>query len=111
MVRKTVIWPHEVAYPNQGKPAVYVKLSFLFVKGHLITMKGEEGVNKDKMATHREELRKDSELYVWQNVRAYHSVWLNHIEQGRAWWREKRIQAVLLSGPHLAHALPHKERY
>ena len=47
-------------------------------------MKGEESATKDKMATHLDELMQDSELYGWQKVRAFHSVWLNQIEQGRA---------------------------
>ena len=54
----------------------------LFVKGYLIIMKGEGVAIKDNMATHLEELMTDSELYSWQRVTAYHSVWLNQIEQG-----------------------------
>ena len=38
----------------------------MFVKGYLITMKGEEGATNDKIATHLEELMKDTELYGWQ---------------------------------------------
>ena len=92
MVVKKVTWPQEVVYSNQGKPAVYEELSFLFVKGYRITMKGEEGATKDKMAMHLEELMQDSELHGWIKVRAYHSIWLNQIEQGKASWLEDRAK-------------------
>ena len=76
MLEKKVMWPHEVVYSNRGKPAVYEELFLsLFVKGYLITMKGEEGATKDKMVTNLEDLMEDLELYGWQKLRAYHSVW------------------------------------
>ena len=76
MVENKVTWPHQVMHFMESKPAAYEDLSIsLFIKGYLIVMKWEEGAVKDKMAANLEELMADLDLYGWQNVRAYHSVW------------------------------------
>ena len=36
------------------------------------------------MWVHLKELMEDGECFGWPTVRAYHAVWLQHIEQGRA---------------------------
>ena len=41
------------------------------------------------MVTHFEELMCDAQLYGWQRVRAFHGVWLNQLEQGRATWQDE----------------------
>ena len=41
------------------------------------------------MASHLEESMGDVELYGWERVRAYHRVWLNQLEQGRATWEDE----------------------
>ena len=64
------------------KPVTYEELSKpLFVQGYLIVMRSEKETIRAKMASHLEELIGDTKLYGWENVRAYHGVWLNQLEQ------------------------------
>ena len=83
VVLNKVTWPHEVVYTSVNKPATYEDISIpLFVQGYIITMEGEEGPIRQKMATHLNELMSDAELYGW----AFHSIWLNQLEQGQCTW-------------------------
>ena len=36
------------------------------------------------MSAHLKELMEDCGIFGWPTVRAYHAMWLQHIEQGRA---------------------------
>ena len=51
-------------------------------------MHSEDSDTKDKIAQHLEELMRQSDLYVWEKVQAYHGVWLNQIEQDRLYWND-----------------------
>ena len=74
-----VTWPHEVVYP-----ASYQELTILlFIHGYLITMEFEEGPVKKLMPTHLQDLMSYTQWCGWDNVRTFHGVWLNQIEQGR----------------------------
>ena len=89
MVVKKVTWPHKVIYTEAGKPVAYEELSIpLFVHGYLIIMRNEKDSVRAKMASHLDELMDDVGLYSWDKVRAYHTVWLNQIEQKHANWEK-----------------------
>ena len=40
------------------------------------------------MSSHLTELMADTELYGWEDVRAFHAIWLQQMEQGRATWKD-----------------------
>ena len=86
-----------------GKPAAYEDLSVpLFAQGYLIVIKGEKETVKAKMAAHLADLMGDAERYGWERVRAYHGVWLNQLELGRATWENEekvRFQCALVWHP------------
>ena len=61
----------------------------------------------------------DEETFGWPIVRAYHAVWLQHLEQGRASWNDEitrhklqwalvwhRIASSLQPPAHVLHPLP-----
>ena len=58
------------------------------------------------MSAHLKELMEDCEHFGWPMVRAYHAVWLQHIDQGRATWDNEATHLKLLQIPGLAQAGP-----
>ena len=44
---------------------------------------------RHKMAVHLKEMMEYGETFGWPMVRAYHTVWLQHLEQGRATWNDE----------------------
>ena len=87
---KRITWPHEViSIWGQESQIIYKELSIPLVQGYLIVMRCEMEAVRAKMASHLEDLMGDLELYVWERVRAYHGVWLNQLEQGRATWEDE----------------------
>ena len=76
-------WPHEVVYTFERKPASFQDVFIpVFVQGHLISMESEEGLVKQLMATHLQDLMSGAQWYGWEKVRTFHVVWLSQIEQG-----------------------------
>ena len=47
------------------------------------------------MSTHLTEIMEDGETFRWPVVRAYHAVWLQHLEQGRATWDDEATRLKL----------------
>ena len=41
------------------------------------------------MAAYQQEMMEDGETFGWPMLRAYHFVWLQHLEQGRATWNDE----------------------
>ena len=79
--------PHEVVYTATGKPAEYTGISILvFISGYLTVMATEKLSFHPLMAQHLHDLMGDAELYGWELVRAFHSIWLQQLEQGRVIW-------------------------
>ena len=86
MVNK-VTWPHKVIYTSAGELASDQDISIpKFVHGDLILMEGEEMTIKERIASHLQELMSDAELYGWECTRAFHSILLNQLKQGRCTW-------------------------
>ena len=57
-----VTWPNEVVYTSEGKPASFQDLSIpLFVQGYLIIMESEEGLIKQLMTNHLQDLMSDAQ--------------------------------------------------
>ena len=85
MVVRRVTWPHEVVYTMAWKPAAYQDMSLaLFVQGYMIIMKDEEWAIKERMPTHLDDFMSNAELYSWECTKAFHGVWLNQHERGKA---------------------------
>ena len=55
-----------------------------FVSGYRTIMDLQPEPLWKLMSAHFKELMEDGEWFGWPMVKAYHSVWLQHIEQGRA---------------------------
>ena len=73
-VRK-VTSPHEVVYTVARKPTAYQDISIpLFIQGYMIIMEGEEGAIKERIASHLKELMSETEVYVWDCTRTFHSI-------------------------------------
>ena len=45
-------------------------------------MEQEKDSIKPIIAHHLQELMTDTELYAWERVRAYHTVWLQQVQNG-----------------------------
>ena len=60
-----------------------------FVTGFLTIMDLQSDVLRRKMSAHLKEIMEDCETFRWPMVRAYHAVWLQHLEQGRATWDDE----------------------
>ena len=84
MVVRKVDWPHHVVYTSAGKPASYQDISIpLFVQRYVIRMESEDSTIRQRMAAHLNVLVSAADLYRCDRTRAFHSVWLNQLEQGR----------------------------
>ena len=82
-------------YTADVKDEVYDKiLMSLFIQGYLIVMEGEKEEVRTQMNAHLKDLMVDSELYGWENVRAYHMVWLNQVEQCCVRWDDQKKSCV-----------------
>ena len=86
MLMRRVTCPHEIG--NLLPIRIYMFWA-LFVQGYMIIGMGEERAIKERMATNLEDLMSDAELYGWEGTRAFHTVWLNQLEQGRNTWHDK----------------------
>ena len=80
-----VLWPHELIFTPEGQPTAFESLSIMdFVNGFLTIMPLQTDAHRIKMSAHPQEMMKDCDTFRWPMVRAYHAVWLQHLEQGRA---------------------------
>ena len=63
--------------------------SLAFVSGYMTIMDLQPEPIRKLMWVHLKELMEDGECFGWPTVRAYHAVWLQNIEQGRATWDDQ----------------------
>ena len=85
-----VIWPHEYVYTPEGQRSAYEPMSSMaFVTGYMTIMDLQSDPIRKLMWAHLKELMQDGECFGWPTVRAYHAVWLQLIEQGRATWDDE----------------------
>ena len=47
------------------------------------------------MSAHVKEIMEDGKCFRWPTVRAYHVVWLQHLERGRATWDDEATRLKL----------------
>ena len=74
IVIKWIIWPHELVYVAEGKPAMYNKMTLpLFVSGYLTVVDIVRLRQKGIMLKHLKELTLDTELYGWKPIKSYHA--------------------------------------
>ena len=87
---KKVLWHHELVFTPEGQPATYESLSAMaFVNRYLTIMSLQKDSLRVKMAVHLQEMMEGGETFGWPMVRAYHTVCLQHLEQGRATWNDE----------------------
>ena len=60
-----------------------------FVTGLLTIMDLQSEALRRKMSAHLKEIMEDGETFGCPMGRAYHTVWLQHLEQGRATWDDE----------------------
>ena len=60
----------------------------VFVQGYLIVMAKVDTKTRDIIAKHLEELMSDCNMCGWEEVRAYHGILLNQMEQGHLSWQD-----------------------
>jgi hypothetical protein len=96
VVRKRAPWPHTPLFQPNGKPSKYEELYMpQFVMGYTIVMEEQKAPLRARMAAHLIQLMKDATKYQWEDIRSYHSIWLQHIESGRAKWKDAHIAQEL----------------
>ena len=82
---KHITWPHELIYTSWGHPAVYKQLSMpLFISGYIAIRDTVKSELKEIMLKHLWDLMADAATYGWEPIQAYHVVWLQQLENGRA---------------------------
>ena len=65
-VLNKVTWPNEVVYTPDGNPTAYQDILIpLFIKLYLIVMDTEEGLIRQKVASHLKDLISDAQVYGW----------------------------------------------
>ena len=89
-VERRINWLHEVLYGADRQPAAYKDMSVVtFVRGYVIVMTNESDTKVNvQMLLHLEELMENPDLYGWGKVQAFHTTWLNQLEQNRCMWAD-----------------------
>ena len=78
-----ITWPHEVIYTCTGQPEEYDQLIItIFVCGFLMVMATEKESIRPYMLQHLQNLMADVELYGWELIWAFHSIWLQTTRAG-----------------------------
>ena len=65
-----------------------------FITGYITIVDLQSEPLRKLMSAHLKEFMEDGETFGWP-VRAYHAVWLQHIEQGRATWEDETTRLKL----------------
>jgi hypothetical protein len=92
----TVLWPQERVHDARGLRMKYEDLSWdKFVLGLLCVISEAELTLQPLLYMHLRELMEDAGMYGLEPVKAFHGVWLNHIEQGRATWHDEKTREKL----------------
>jgi hypothetical protein len=83
-----VLWPQELGvYCDGANPPKYDSLSLeQFVQGFIATSLIAPRSQLVHRFKHLQEIMEDVQLRDWPKVRAYHKVFMHHIEQGTAHW-------------------------
>ena len=55
-------------------------------------MNTEEGLVRQKMVAHFNDLMSDVQLYGWDCARTVHGIWLNQLEQGHCFWMDEKLK-------------------
>ena len=63
----------------------------LFVSGYMKVMDTEKPAIRALMAIHLDDLMGDTELYRSEEVRAFHTIWLQQMKWGRMSWTYQDI--------------------
>ena len=63
------------------------------------------------MSTHLVELMADAELYGWETVWAFHAVWLQQMEQGRASWKDAELKLGFRCALVWHHSVRHASKH
>ena len=57
------------------------------MSGYVNIMDSQKPDVRALVSSHLAELMTDAELYCWEVVWAFHAIWLQQIQQGRAMWK------------------------
>ena len=91
-----ILWPHELIFTPEGQSTTCESLSVMaFVKGFLTIMSLQKDALRIKMGDHLQEMMEDGETFGWPMVGAYHAVWLQYLEQGKATWNNEATRLKL----------------
>ena len=75
------------------KSAIYKELKLpLLILGLLSVPDTVRTGHKGMMLIHLKELMADAELYSWEPIQSYHTVWLQYLENGRAAWSGYKLK-------------------
>ena len=92
-VVKRITWTHELVYTLRGEPVTYELISLpQFVTGYLSVLDTVKSGERHIMLKHPKELMADASTYRWEAMRAYHGVWLQQLENGRAEWHDIELK-------------------
>jgi hypothetical protein len=86
--RSFVLWPQELGvYSDAANPPKYDELTLeQFVAGFIATSLVDKQANLVPRLNHLKEMVEDIQIRDWPRVKAYHKVFMQHIEQGTAVW-------------------------
>jgi hypothetical protein len=86
-VKYTLTWPHQRAFGLKGEMLKQEELSIdQFILGYLKVVSEAPLAAQPTMYLHLQEYMEDVAPYGFPTVRAFHSVWTNHVETGQIAW-------------------------
>jgi hypothetical protein len=96
IVKVKAQWPHHEIFLAGGKPAKYNDLTLpMFCRGYTSKMNSQNSHLRNLMSEHLIRLMKDADKHDWEDVKAYHGVFLQHVEAGRTTWEDSEFRQEL----------------
>jgi len=97
------LWPHEQGlYNKQGRAQAYDDLTLAqFVQGYLATVKKAPSGERQPRLDHLQALMADTSRFTWPQVRDFHAVFLQQVEQGNMSWTGRKGDVRDLKMDHL----------
>jgi hypothetical protein len=90
------LWPQERVHDARGQIMKYEALTWdKFVLGYLCVTQEADPKLQPLLYLHLRDMMEDAGIYGLEAVKAFHGVWLNHIEQGRATWQDEHTREKL----------------
>ena len=108
---------HHHIFTPTGQPATYAEITLpQFALGYAVTMNQQKEHMRDLMSAHFVRLMRDANKHKWEDIQAFHGVFLTSVETGRCTWEDKDFvqelrHDMIVDKPRQPSATKQQQRY